>query len=250
MTPTSRLAPSGPEPQALCEALLIAAETGDSPLIEALLAHGADPRFDESSALALAVEGGHIAAARRLLPLCDPLGAQRSALRAAAYFGRAELLELLIPASAPKPGESPNQAYLWALESAIQQGNLDCARRLLPLCDPKENHSSTLCRAANGAGVEAVLLLLPVSDASSRDHHALRLACARADLPCAEALLAHAPPPTRVAHDLLQSAQAFIAVGEFPEPHRAIADLLLSYIEAADIAAATPAALSRKPSPL
>lgn len=59
---------------------------------------------------------------------------------------------------------------------AIQFGRVDEVERLIPLCDPKHNHSEALWHAATIGNIECLRLLIPVCDPKSSNSLALRCA--------------------------------------------------------------------------
>ena len=110
--------------------LVDAAQAGAAAQVSALLAEGADPMRESSSALRWAAKNGHGECVRLLLPMSDPTAEGSDALRLAAANGHAECVRLLLPFSDPKSDES------WALRWAAHNGHVECVRLLLGACGP------------------------------------------------------------------------------------------------------------------
>jgi ankyrin repeat protein len=135
-----------------------AATVGDVVAVKQALEDGADALANDSRALFMAVEYGHVECARLLIPVSDPLAHASKALLSAAELGYAELVMLLIPVSDTLSNNS------CALTLAAANGHAECVRMLIPVSDPKAAQSSALREAAERGHGECVGLLLPVSE--------------------------------------------------------------------------------------
>ena len=160
------------------------ARAGAAAKVSALLAAGADPMRESSSALRWAAYNGHEECVRLLLPLSDAKAERSQALWLAAQNGHVECVELLIPVSDPKADRS------YALRAAAHYGHAECVRLLLPVSNPNECESDALRAAAGKGHAECVRLLLPVSDPMAEDSGALRVAARNGHVECVRLLLA------------------------------------------------------------
>lgn len=183
----------------LHEELKAAAEAGDLARLERALRRGADPLEQESYALVLAADHGHVDCLLRLLPVSDPRSQKSLALRCAAQNNDERGVQALLPVSDPEAGEFGYNA----LAIAAERGHVECLR-----------------------------LLLAASDPAARGFWALRKACDGGSLECVAALLARADPPRSVIEQLRQTAlEGDSGLG----PNLDLAGLLLSYAEAREL---------------
>lgn len=127
----------------------------------------------------------------------------------AACHGHAECVDLLIPVSDPKNGNS------WALRHAAENGHAECVKLLIPVSDPKSENSGPLYLAARHGHANCVKLLLPVSDPSANDSGALseavkagRAECVRILIPVSDPLIEMAGELARIASDCEASINA------------------------------------------
>jgi hypothetical protein len=127
-------------------------------VVKELIEEGADPKADNSYALQLAAESGHIEIVRLLIPVSDPKSRNSQALRLAAKHGHTEIVKLLIPVSDPKAYNS------YALQLAAKYGHTEIVKLLIPVSDPKACDSYVIRCAANNGYMEVVKLLIPVLD--------------------------------------------------------------------------------------
>lgn len=141
----------------LHERLADSARDGESSGLSWLIASGADPRHNGSSALRFAAERGHVECVKLLIPLSDPKANDSEALRKAAFNGHAECVLLLAPVSDPKANHS------YALRWAAYNGQSETVRQLIPASDPKDSESCALRWAVRNGHVECAKLLIPVS---------------------------------------------------------------------------------------
>lgn len=118
----------------------------------------------------------------------NPRAECSSALRFAASKGSAECVKLLIPIS--NPMEEASQA----LFEAAKENFIDCLALLIPVSDPKADGSRALFAAASRGHPESVRLLMPVSDLSADASRAFRGAAGRERHICCELLFPHVSP--------------------------------------------------------
>ncbi len=145
-------------PATINQRLLVAARLGNLSLAKSLLAKGADPRGEHSSALYMAAANGHPDVTKLLLPLSDPTANSSAALRSAAQNGRLEVVRLLLPFSHKKRDRS------WALQVAAMNGHLEVTRLLLPKPDAKTHVTVALRMAVDRGHFEIIKLLLPFAN--------------------------------------------------------------------------------------
>ena len=108
---------------------------------------------------------------QRLLPVSDTTTLRCcEPLHKAVEQGNKEIVKLLIPVSDPKTDES------YALRLAVEYEHIDIVKLLIPVSDPTAQESWALRWAANIGHIECVKLLVPVSDPKAHDGAALRLA--------------------------------------------------------------------------
>ncbi len=154
-----------------------AAEAGSLEAVISLLALGADPKADDSSAIQEAAASGHLKIVKLLLPVSTPKVRKSLALRLAAKNGHLEVVRLLLPVSDPKSGKSS------ALQAAAEYGHLQIVKLLLPfsncahmLKDPDSSQSP---------GCDLLLSCLPPAHARK-----FMTAHPKANLPRTRAMLA------------------------------------------------------------
>ena len=132
------------------------ARAGAAAKVSALLAAGADPMRESSSALRWAAYKGHEECVRLLLPLSDAKAERSQAHWLAAQNGHVECVELLIPVYDKAERSS-------AMRAAAYYGHVGCVRLLLPVSDAKAHRSKALRWAADDGHVECVRLLMTAS---------------------------------------------------------------------------------------
>jgi hypothetical protein len=149
-------------------ALALVPRSGSLEWSHVSLSENADPLVN--SPLALAILRGNLAVALSLASSRDAdsmMPDRWTALEYAAFHGEANILQALLPwVGAPKDSA--------ALRLACSQGEAECARILLPLCDPLErgpDGATALMAAAQiiPENMPCVELLLPVSDLGAQD---------------------------------------------------------------------------------
>lgn len=72
---------------------------------------------------------------------------------------------------------------------AIRNDDAHEVQRFIPLCDPKQNQSEALRKAAIFGHTECVKLLIPVSDCAADDNRALRQAAYAGHVDCVALLI-------------------------------------------------------------
>ena len=82
----------------------------------------------------------------------------------------------LIPVSDPKFNHSE------ALLSAVVNGYIDIVKLLIPVSDPKANYSWALLNAAHFGHADIVKLLIPVSDPKASSSYALQAAASKSEI--------------------------------------------------------------------
>lgn len=148
-----------------------------------LLAKGANPKADDSEALAAAAANGHADCVELLIPISTPKALFSRALDRAASRGHADCARLLIPVSNPRARSSA------ALISAASNGFVECVKLLLPVSDPLARGSLALRSAIINNRPECVALLIPHSNAKGNRSGALRLAIHFRRVECAKLLV-------------------------------------------------------------
>lgn len=147
---------------------------------------------ENSDALCIAARDGDIDEVRRLIPISDPSVYNYQPLTWAVYYRYTDILRELVPVSdihrsgalqslleqTAVNGDVPSLKLLLSyhqsacsdvcfnkiLTYAVDSENIEYLKTLLPLCDPKYNGSEALKHAIRYKRIQAIELLLPLSD--------------------------------------------------------------------------------------
>ena len=232
--------------------------------------------------LGAAAGAGHAECVKLLLPWCDPRSLRNSegmtALMLAAWRGHAECVKILIPESDLSQVDDQGRPVLsvaaesgsaadsraevirlllpWCdarraslrdrstpLMDAIDMGDIEAARVLLPASDPGARTltgGTALIHAAESGNADAIRLLIPVSDLNARDdqgRNALQAAALNGAAECARALLpgSDAKTPDRWGRAAFQLA---VSDGARYEGTPACADVLAAFATPEELEAA------------
>ena len=165
------------------EALLCASENGHVDVVECLLAAGATSNY----ALAVASEHGHLRVVERLLDAGANVHALNDrALKIASSLGHLAVVNRLLAAGANIHGD-----YAYALGVACRYGHLPVVERLLVAgADVHTSQGGALREASSNGHLHVVERLLSLGASSSEHEIALSLASANGHLRVVECLLA------------------------------------------------------------
>lgn len=130
------------------EKFYTAVETNDLNKVEQMLGL-LDPSRDQSLALRLAAQGGHLDMVRLLLPLSDPTAKDSTAVALAAEKGYLEIVKILADVS------DVSASDWYAFREAAGNGHTHVVEWLLPLC-PDDAKTAAITAASMGNNFDTV----------------------------------------------------------------------------------------------
>lgn len=170
-------------PRSCAVALQAASLFGQPNIIEILLPYS-DAKYNDSLALGLAADNGHLECVALLLPHSDPKARASDAFGKAAGNGHLEIVKLLLPRS--------NVAESMALFRAASSGHLATVELLMNYDDHK-NFGAMAFRVAASAGHLAIIdLFLARYDNPSEVGWLRSIAAGWASRPCMDKIESHA----------------------------------------------------------